>query len=978
MLNTHSKYSLKYGLKSPEDIVEWGLSNGYPRLVLTDINNTGGILSFVQAAKKNDFQPVAGVDIRKDNKQLYILIAQNNRGFHELNSFLSRHLSNQSFPEKAPFLPNCYVVYPLRNAPECLTTNERIGISLSQLENIEIQRHKAYQDMVLLHTMTFSCKRDFNVHRLLRAIDKNRLLSKLSTEDIGNVRDQFITKSELKNKLSNFSHLLENTEELLKSCRIDFLFDDEAEPQNISSYTGSLKEDRKKIEFLCQQGMKKRYKYSTPVIQKRIEREINTIEQKGYLAYFLVTWDIVSFAKSKQYPHVGRGSGANSIVAYLLGITDVDPLELDLYFERFINLYRKNPPDFDIDFSWTHRDEILDYVFERYPSATLLCTYNTFQYRATIRELGKVFGLPKDDIDKIIKQGWIAENKETCKLVKKYSELIVGLPNHLSVHAGGIIIPEKPVTWFSAYFVPPKGYRTTQFSMLEAEDVGLYKFDVLSQRGLSKIHDAKKYISFRDSQAELPNLENLNEYKEDALIKKMLVSGEAMGCFYVESPAMRMLMKKLAVSNYIELVAASSIIRPGVSSSGMMQEYILRHKKSEKRTKPHPKLLEIMPETYGVMVYQEDVIKVAHHFAGLSLDEADILRRGMSGKYRSKSEFKGVKERFFQNCKRKGYDKKITTEVWNQIESFAGYAFSKGHSASYAVESFQSLYLKAHHPLEYMLAVINNGGGYYRAEIYLREAQRLGAEIQAPDIFKSKWECVLLENKIYIGFGFIQGVELKTYQNLVRHRNTIKKIGSIVDFLKQSGISHEQAILLIRINAFRSLNKPRKELLWNAQLFFNKQKTEPKEQDLFQCSHKSYDLPVLEENDLEQSFEELELLGFSICSPFEFIKEPQKKDVLSSKMSICKGKKVVMYGYLISSKPTSTSSGERMFFGHFYDREGGRFDTVHFPNSVKKFPFRGLGVYELTGKITEEFGFFTLEVEKMSKVVLKNDSRFSE
>ena len=978
MLNVHSKYSLKYGLKSPEDIVGWGLSNGYPRLALTDINNTGGILSFIQTAKKHDFQPVVGVDVRKSNLQLYIIIAQNNRGFHELNSFLSSHLPNQTFPDKAPFLPNCYVIYPFIKAPNHLNSNERIGVSLSQAENIEIQKHEIYQEMVLLHTMTFSSKRDFNVHRLLRAIDKNMLLSKLSPTDTGSLKDEFVAKNILKNRLSNSPHLLKNTEELLKNCRIDFFFDDEAEPQNITTYTGSLKEDRKKIEFLCRQGLKKRYQYSSPVIQKRIEREINTIEQKGYLAYFLVTWDIVSFAKSKQYPHVGRGSGANSIVAYLLGITDVDPLELDLYFERFINLYRKNPPDFDIDFSWTHRDEILNYVFERYPNATLLCTYNTFQYRATIRELGKVFGLPKDDIDKIIKHGWIDENKEVCRLVKKYSELITGLPNHLSVHAGGIIIPEKPITWFSAYFIPPKGYRTTQFSMLEAEDVGLYKFDVLSQRGLSKIHDAKKYIFNRDSQAELPNLENLNEYKKDSKIRKMLISGEAMGCFYVESPAMRMLMKKLAVSNYIELVAASSIIRPGVSSSGMMQEYILRHKKSEKSTNPHPKLLEIMPETYGVMVYQEDVIKVAHHFAGLSLDEADILRRGMSGKYRSKSEFKGVKERFFKNCKRKGYNKKLTSEVWNQIESFAGYAFSKGHSASYAVESFQSLYLKAYYPLEYMLAVINNGGGYYRSEIYFREAQRLGAEIHAPDIFKSKWECVLLGNKIYIGLGFIQSIELKTYQHLIRHQNEAQKAENIVDFLKITGISYEQAVLLIRINAFRSWGKPRKELLWNTQLYFNKEKSKVNEQDLFQCTHKSYDLPLLEEDELELSFEELELLGFSLCSPFDFIKEPLKKAVSALEMSVFKGKKVLMYGYLISSKPTSTSSGERMYFGHFYDKEGERFDTVHFPNSAKKYPFRDIGIYELIGRITEEFGFFTLEVEQMRKLVLKNDTRFSE
>jgi DNA polymerase-3 subunit alpha len=974
MLNIHSKYSLKYGLKSPSDIINWAIANGYRRIALTDINHTGSALSFVQSAKEKDFVPVVGVDVRNNKEQCYTIIAQNNRGFHEMNVFLSNYLDKE-FPPTPEYLPNCYVVYSWSKRPTTLRTNERIGVHYTELNQQKVVQHEEFENMVAWHAMTFETKRDYNVHRLLRAIDENIILSKLQDSSTASRHDVFIPFSKLKKLFNSHSHLIKNAEILLRNCQISFSFGEDAIPQNINTYTGCKKQDRKKLEDLCRQGIKYRYSAITDQIKERVEHEIKTIEQKGYLAYFLVTWDIISFAKSKNYPHVGRGSGANSIVAYLLGITDVDPLELDLYFERFINLYRKNPPDFDIDFSWTQRDEIIDYIFRRYPNAALLCTYNTFQYRATIRELGKVFGMPKDEIDKIIAKG-LDFSQETHRTIEKYSNLIAGLPSHLSIHAGGIIIPEKPLSWYSAHFIPPKGFPTTQFSMLEAEDVGLYKFDILSQRGLSKIHDTIELIHKHYPTVNLPQIENIQLYKEDSRILQMLKEGDAMGCFYVESPAMRMLMKKLNVSNYIELVAASSIIRPGVSSSGMMQEYIYRHKDLKRREKAHPVLLEIMPETYGVMVYQEDVIKVAHYFGGLSLDEADILRRGMSGKYRSRKEFKGVRNKFYENCSRKGFADDLIQSVWHQIESFAGYAFSKGHSASFAVESFQSLYLKAHYPIEYMLATINNGGGYYRTEVYIEEARRAGAEIQAPCIVNSNWLCIIHDRRIFLGFAFIQGIEKSLIHRIIQQRHQAPFERDLHEFIQRTGIGLEQLLILIRINAFRSWCMSKKDLLWKAHLHFKKSSSKEVQASLFRSDRKTFDLPELEEEDFEQAFEELELLGFSLSSPFDLIENSIESHVSALEFPEYHGQKIICYGYLISVKKTTTSKGERMFFGHFYDTKGDRFDTVHFPNIAQKFPFRGIGVYQLTGFISVEFDFYTLEVKEMRRLNMMKDVRY--
>ena len=355
------------------------------------------------------------------------------------------------------------------------------------------------------------------------------------------------------------------------------------------------------------------------------------------------------------------------------------------------------------------------------------------------------------------------------------------------------------------------------FDMVVAEDAGLYKFDILSQRGLGKIKDALWLIRENGGDADSFDIHDIARFKQDERIKHMLRNAKAIGCFYVESPAMRMLMKKLRVDDYLGLVAASSVIRPGVSNSGMMRQYILRYRFPERRKDAHPVMLDIMPETYGVMVYQEDVIKVAHYFAGLSLAEADVLRRGMSGKFRGREEFEQVRDKFFRNCKEKGYSAELSAEIWRQVESFAGYAFAKGHSASYAVESYQSLFLKAYYPLEYMVATLNNAGGFYSIEHYLHEARGHGAEVQAPCVNRSKLLCRLEGSTIWLGLGFVKGSKRRLWRRLW----TIVAFGAFSDLaelVQRLAPPLEQLAILIRIGAFRFTGKNKKELLWQAHL----------------------------------------------------------------------------------------------------------------------------------------------------------------
>lgn len=983
LLNCHTYYSLNYGTLSIDALFDELERNGYDSFVISDINTTSACVEIARRcmAGKSDEQerklkPVMGIDFRNGIRQKYVGIAMNNEGFRQLNDHLSSHLhKGMDFPEQAPYLSHAYIVYPLQAYKGwALHENEYIGVTPKDLLTLPFsaaaaQKHK----LVILQPVSFSSKQNYNAHRLLRAIEKNTLLSKLPKTEQAEPDNVMPMKAILLKQFEAYPQAVANTDHILKSCSIDFGFGKFAN-KNPKHYMGSVQEDLDLLRKLSIEGMAYRYPNISDVVKERMEKELAIIAQMNFASYFLINWDIIQYAQHKNYYYVGRGSGANSLVAYLLRITDVDPIELDLYFERFINPARTNPPDFDIDFSWTDRDDMTEYIFDKFGGkegrAALLGTYSTYQKDAVIRELGKVFGLPPAEIDRL-QSADAAHADEFGRLVLKYSSLIHDFPSHLSIHASGIVISEEPITAYCGTFMPPKGYQTTQFSMLEAEDIGLYKFDILSQRGLGKIKDTLEIV--KENKGVEIDIHAIEQFKRDEKVKELLRVGKTIGCFYVESPAMRMLLAKLHADDYLRLVAASSIIRPGVAKSGMMREYILRYRHEHLREKARqhiPELYEILKETYGVMVYQEDVIKVAHLFAGLSLSEADYLRRGMSWKFKQRSEFWRVKENFIAKCKAKGLDSTTVNNVWNQIESFANFAFSKGHSASYAVESYQALFLKAYYPLEYLTATLNNGGGFYKMELYIHEARMHGADIQAPCVNNSDTLCLIKNNSIYLGLGFIASLEKPMVQHILQERKENGAYQSLYDFVKRTGVSSEQARLLIRVGAMRFTGKNKKELLWEMHNLISPVKKHRQAHSLFETETKTYHLPELTNEWYDDAFDEIELLGFTLGSPFRLLQEEPEYRIKAKDLLNYKDQTVEIIGYMIAVKNTYTTKGERMYFGTFIDVAGHWIDTVHFPPVAKAFPFKGPGCYRLTGKVTEEFDFTTLEISAMERLAV--------
>ena len=977
-LNNHTYYSLRYGTIDTSELLRLGKECGVSQLVLTDINTTSACIDFVRKATEFNIKPIVGIDFRKGVKQQFVCVAKNNTGFHEINQYQSGILNgNQFLSDVAPDFTNAFTIYPFQKTKAyTLRKNEFIGVRITDIPYIRLKNCDTSK-MVVLHTTTFRSKKDFNAHRLLRAIDKNTLLSKLSKEEQGDESQQMIQLSELEAAFSEYPEIIENTEFVLNESSISFDFSD-ARSENQQTYTASREEDLELLLKLCKEGLDYRYPEMNEIIQARVDKELEAIKQMNFVSYFLINWDIVSYAYSKGYYHVGRGSGANSVIAYLLKITDIDPIELDLYFERFINLFRKNPPDFDIDFAWTDRDDVTHYIYQRFPNVALVATYRTFKNRSVIRELGKVFGLPKEEIDRLTRSYYAIQPDSLAALVLKYSEYIHGFPSHLSLHPSGIVISERPIHYFSPTFISQKGYKTIQFDMHTAEDVGWFKFDILSQRGLSKIKDSIRIIAKNHPEVGELDVHDIKRFKEDERIKRMLSEADAVGCFYVESPAMRMLLRKLRVDNYLGLVAASSVIRPGVAQSGMMQEYIKRYRNPEAIKDVNPVLYQLMPETYGVMVYQEDVIKVAHYFAGISLGEADKMRRGMSGKFRSREEFAEVKQQFFNNSLAKGNPPELTQEVWRQTESFAGYAFAKGHSASYAVESYQCLFLKAYYPLEFLVATVNNYGGFFSTELYILEAKRLGATIESICVNKSFIETTIYGTTIFIGFHLLHSFDSKTARTLEKERSLNGVFIDFQDFLDRVRISLEQITLLIRINAFRFTGKNKRELLWEAHMRVAPEKKVTTEKELFPVKTRVFEVPKLVSTTGEDAFDEMELIGFTLNSFFNLLSQQSQRTITASKDLIhLHGQKVWVKGYLIHVKKTTTATGQLMSFGCFLDEEGGWLDTVHFPPVLQRYPFKGKGVYEVYGKVNVEYDCVIIEAEYLEKMGIIEDPRYS-
>lgn len=974
-LNCKTFFSLRYGTIDTKDLVKMAHERAVTSLALTNVNITSDVWNFIKACQENYIKPIIGLECRNVHDFKYILLAKDMDGWFQINRFLSVHLQQElPFPDRAPALPGVFVIYAWGSVPlNDLATHELVGIRPRGINKLFRVDTWPYRDkLVVLQPVTFQDNDHYQLHRVLRAIDQNILISQLEPHTHAQPDELFVHPADLIDAFEQYPHIVSNTLRVMNECNITYDF---KTPRNKKYFTGSEEEDHALLRNLAFKGMLKRYGPDNEEAKKRIEKELDIVQQQHFNGYFLITWDIIRFAQKKGFFYVGRGSGANSILAYCLQITDVDPIELDLYFERFLNPYRSSPPDFDIDFSWRDRDEVIQYVFDRYGQehTALLGTVTTFQENATIRELGKVYGLPKYEIDRILDTPFAPElnGDNIQQTILRYSRLMAkdgkAFPNHLSIHAGGILISEAPIHQHCTTYMPPKGFSTAQLDMHQAEAISLFKFDILSQRGLGHIRDALTII--KENKGVDVDIHDIKTFMQDPRIRHELKTVNTIGCFYIESPAMRQLLLKLQCEDYLTLVAASSVIRPGVAQSGMMRQYVHNFRNQDKVQYLHPIIKDVLKETFGIMVYQEDVIRIVHEYADMDLADADILRRAMAGKYRGQDNFIKIEQQFFSNCKRLGRPEDVTKELWRQIASFSGFSFSKAHSASYAVESYQSLFLKTYFPAEFMVAVINNFGGFYNRELYFRELAKTGVSLKAPCVNNSNYYTKITGNTVYAGFIHVDGLEEKWIEAVLEERKRNGPYTSLEDFTARTCPQPEQLDLLIRVGAFDFDVHTKKELLWKSSLLLKHRAPHAEQvQPLFREQIPDCQLPMLAYHDHENAFDEIALLGFPLCSPFNVLQHDQRPYTHAAAFKNFVGQNIAALGYLVCTKGIHTSKGIPMCFGTFMDVNGDFIDTVHFPDILRRYPFQKGGFYILQGKVTEEYGVHTIEVNYMRKI----------
>jgi len=772
-LNTHSHYSFCRGANSIEDLCQAAKRRGMDSLALTDTNGIYGLIWFLQIARETGIKPIIGAEIVSDGLRALLLV-KNRKGYNNLCRIISQRHLHKYFS-----LLDVLVRYndglfllidsiPLINLLQQKIPQENLYIEIQpgprRRKLLEYARSVGIPQ-VATNGVYFINQEDYPLHRLLRAIDCNSSLSQLDESELA-PKDAWLKNSQqMAQAFPDCPQALENTRKITDLCLHELDFGGPIFPA-FNGYSNGTTYDILKKQ--CYLGAKKRYGEITEKVRERLEYELKIIKDKGFAPYFLVVQDIVQQSRRT----CGRGSAAASIVSYCLEITHVDPIKHKLFFERFLNMGRKDPPDIDVDFPWDERDEVLDYIFEKYGSnhTGMISNHVGFKARAAVREIAKVYGLPEAEINLVTKKlssYWRADRVRemidnhpayrhheisgTWNEIISLAEKLQGCPSNMSVHCGGVVITPENINNYVPLEPAPKGVNIIQWEKDQAEEAGLVKIDLLGNRSLAVIRDALRAIEQNYGVKIQYALWNpIDDPKTQALIK----NGDTIGVFYVESPAMRLLQKKARTGDFEHLIIHSSIIRP--AANDYIREY-LKRLQGEPYDPLHSLLDKILEETYGIMVYQEDVSKVAMALADFDAAEADDLRRTLSKK-RIEKKMIDFKEKFYSGAVRKGVDRKTIDRIWQMILSFSGYSFCKPHSASFALVSFKSCYLRAHYPAEFIASVISNQGGYYSTFAYISEARRMGLTVLLPEINKSEWHYAGKDKQVRVGFMQLKGI----------------------------------------------------------------------------------------------------------------------------------------------------------------------------------------------------------------------------
>jgi len=987
-LHVHSCFSPQWGVRTLEEICAAAQGMGLPALALTDRNGLYGIPHFLDCARRHSLRPLIGSEAIHGGQRA-VLLARDSEGYANLCCLLSDLHCREDFVLNEALLRFRNGLTILSDQPQLLAplrkqSRDRLYVELSpghQMHRALVLSRELSLPPVATSRAVLLEGEDFEVHRLLRAIALNTTFSRLSPKETAKDCDLLLSGERMADYFPHCPQALENTLEIAATCKTDWDFSQTIFP----AFRGqSDAQSFAQLETRARAGALWRYGGIDARVEARLQKELRIIRAKGFAHYFLVVEEL-----AKRSPRTcGRGSAAASLVAYCLGITHVDPIAYNLFFERFLNEGRIDPPDIDIDFPWDERDEILDFAFARYGAkrAAMVANQIGFRGRSALREVAKVFGFTDSEIKHLtgrISGYWKAvqsaqavgrhplfrgeELSSDWQQVLHLAKRLNGQLRHLSLHCGGMVIVPDEIRRYVPVEISAKGLQVIQWEKDQAENSGLVKIDILGNRSLAVIRDTLAAVkSNTGTEIDYASWQPL----EDRKTRELLMSGETMGCFYIESPATRLLLKRMWLNNprteqcdlFEHLVMASSIIRP--AANRFILEFLARMH-GHPWTHLHPLLEEVLGETYGISIYQEQITQLSMVLAGFSATEGDRLRKIISKKEKWEK-LEDYRQQFTAGATAKGASAEVIEAVWEQIMSFANYSFCKPHSASYALVSCKSTWLKAHYPAEFMAAVISNQGGYYAPFAYLSEAKRLGLQVLMPDINRSENHYTGQDRQVRIGLMQVLGLSQAARNVLLAERRENGPYQSFGEFLRRVRIDPSDARLLVKAGCFDGLEGKdrRPALLW--ELLAHERSGHSVQESLFDAT--PMDLPKPPPYDdrtvLNQELETLAMLASSHPLTLHRREIARINPVRACEMIDWVGRHVTMIGWWVTGKPVQDKHGRPMEFVSFEDTTG-IYDATFFPDSYVRFcqKLSRQRPYILKGKVEEEFGVTTLTVE---------------
>ena len=992
-LHVHTEYSLLDGASRVKDLVKAVKELGMKAIAITDHGSMYGVIDFYKAAQKEGIKPIIGCEVylapasrhdafEVDGTRYYhlILLAENQKGYSNLVKLVSLANTEGMYYKPrvdkellrqyhegiiclsaciAGEIPQAILRDNLNKAEELV--KEYVDIFGKDNFFIELQDHGMPEEkksnaslvelarkydigMVATNDLHYIKKEDSEFHDVLLCIQTGKTVDDENRMRFPSNTFYLRSPAEMAELFSAYEGALSNTVKIAERCQVDFEFGNLHLP-NFPLPEGMT--DERYLRKLCGERLTNRYAEVTTAVNERLEYELGVIHSMGFDSYFLIVWDFINYARSKNIAvGPGRGSAAGSIVAYLLGITDIDPLAYKLLFERFLNPERVTMPDIDIDFCYIRREEVIEYVKRQYGEdhVAQIITFGTMAAKGAIRDVGRVLNMPYGEVDivakliptelgitldKALKQSTelkdMYRDSPAVKRLIDFARDVEGLPRHSSTHAAGVVIARDPLTEYVPVQVS-EGTLVTQYDKDHVEELGLLKMDFLGLRTLTVISDALVHI--KESRGEVVDLEKIP--LEDAETSAMLCAGHTGAVFQMESSGMTTLVKDLKPTGFADLIPLVALYRPGPLGSGMVADFINgRHGKKEV-TYMHPLLEPILRETFGVVLYQEQVMQIVQVLAGFTLGQADLLRRAMGKK--KHAILMAQKENFINGAAANGIDSELANTIFDLLTHFADYGFNKSHSAAYALVAYQTAYLKAHYPQEFMAAMLSSVMGTNdKVGIYIEQCRHMGISILPPDINASKASFSVDKEAIRFGLAAVKNVGDAALNNLVQVRERDGAFKSMVDFCARvdtRAVNKRVMESLIKCGAFDSLGGRRSQLL--AVLDQALDAAASKQRDaasgqigLFESAAmeefeeiKLPDIPELPKKEILNL--EKEITGFYITGhPLDAYRDKIKNFMTIPQIldgSVKDGQIVKLAGIIASAKRITTKKGDTMCF----------------------------------------------------------------